>query len=264
MSFIKELQESGILDRMSPISLDEMKTVRLMSRTDTKYVASERMLMPVLEKAAEFGYMVQYTTTALGGYNSVYYDTEALEMYVRHHNRILKRQKIRVRTYLDSGITFFEIKNKTNKGRTKKVRIPVENTDCKAVFDNAGAAEFLKENSRYTPEMLSPSLQTKFNRITLVNPQKTERITIDMNVEFTNFRNGTSKILEGLSIIELKKDGRYSSVMGKILQDFRIKPFKISKYCIGTVLTNPDVKANRFKRKIHLLNIIKNKQYAVT
>lgn len=264
MSVIKELQESGILERMPAISLEEMKSVRLMSRTDTKYMAAERMLMPILEKAAESGYSVQYTTTPLGGYNSVYYDTDALEMYIRHHNRILTRQKIRVRTYLDSGVSFFEIKNKTNKGRTKKVRIQVENSDNPAIFENGKVSDFLKENSKYIPEMLSPSLQTKFRRITLVNPQKTERITIDLNLEFTNFRNGAVKELEGLIIIELKKDGRYVSMMGKILQNLRIRPFKISKYCIGTVLTNPDIKANRFKRKIHLLNIIKNKQYAIT
>ena len=259
MSIVKEIQASGILERMKPISLDEMKTVRLMSRTDTKYVAAERMLIPILEKAAENGYSVQYTTTALGGYDSVYYDTDALEMYVKHHNRILTRQKIRVRTYLDSGIKFFEIKNKTNKGRTKKIRIPVENTGSENVFENGEISGFLQANSKYTPEMLTPSLQTGFHRITLVNPQKTERITIDTDVEFHNFRSGKSGSLDGLVIIELKKDGRYASTIGNVLRDFRIKPFKISKYCIGTVLTNPDVKANRFKRKIHLMNIIKNK-----
>ena len=42
--------------------------------------------------------------------------------------------------------------------------------------------------------------------------------------------------------------------MLNIMLELRIKPLKISKYCIGTALTTPEVKQNRFKAKIHKLH----------
>ena len=58
----------------------------------------------------------------LTAYDTLYYDTLDLQMYLRHHDRQLRRQKIRVRTYVDSQLTFLEVKNKSNKGRTLQAR----------------------------------------------------------------------------------------------------------------------------------------------
>ena len=38
--------------------------------------------------------------------------------------------------------------------------------------------------------------------------------------------------------------------MTRIMIAHRVKPLKISKYCIGTALTTPGLKTNRFKDKI--------------
>ena len=45
-----------------------------------------------------------------------------------------------------------------------------------------------------------------------------------------------------------------------IMQQLRIKPLKVSKYCIGTALTTPEVKKNRFKAKIRMIEKIANHQ----
>jgi len=63
-------------------------------------------------------------------------------------------------------------------------------------------------------------------------------------------------------IIELKQDGRQHSDFRNILTDMRIKPVSFSKYCIGTYLTNEEVRGNRFKYKYHIINKLINKQYA--
>ena len=65
--------------------------------------------------------------------------------------------------------------------------------------------------------------------------------------------NGTAS-LGGLAIIELKQDTTAPSPMKEILARLRIKPFKISKYCIGEALTNPHVKRNRFKAKLRAID----------
>ena len=69
-------------------------------------------------------------------------------------------------------------------------------------------------------------------------------------MSFTNPRTGCDASLPGTVIIELKQDGRHSSTMKGILLDLRIHPFKVSKYCIGTVLTTPGLYRGRFKEKI--------------
>ena len=51
-------------------------------------------------------------------------------------------------------------------------------------------------------------------------------------------------------IIELKQDGRAESQMKGILLDLRIKPVRVSKYCIAVTLTDPQAKSGRFKGKV--------------
>ena len=48
--------------------------------------------------------------------------------------------------------------------------------------------------------------------------------------------------------------------MKRILLDHRVKPIRVSKYCIGITLTSPGLKTNRFKLKIRKIEKqIKNK-----
>ena len=258
--FVDELRESDFLIHMKKIGLDEMKSVKLMSRIDTKYVMHQRWLIPVLEKAHLLGYQVLHTGNVINGYDSIYYDSDDLYMFRIHHNRQLKRQKVRCRTYIDSGISFFEIKNKTNKGRTNKVRMQVSDFEPEFSMQRDDVMSFYLKNRSLETSFLSPSLQTYFHRITLVNPEKTERITIDLDVKFKNLREGRKAGLNDVVILELKQDGRYVSMMQKILMDLRIKPFHLSKYCMGITLTYPDVTSNRFKRKLHLINKIKQRK----
>ncbi len=256
--------EAKIWDQMPHISLDEMKSVKLMNRTDTKFVAPRCALAQILKRATKMEYMVQYTTGVLNSYSTIYYDTLGLEMYTMHHNRKLCRQKVRSRTYIESEISFLEIKNKNNRGRTKKIRISVPDTDTTLIKENSEAVKFIEKNTKYAFSNLRPSLTTEFSRITLVNKEKTERITIDLNVNFHNFIHNNDGNLNDIIIIELKQDGRYVSTMRQILRDLRIMPFKISKYCVGTALTNPDAKSNRFKKKIILLKKIAQYNYDTT
>ena len=41
--------------------------------------------------------------------------------------------------------------------------------------------------------------------------------------------------------------------MKDILLDHRVKPARLSKYCIGTTLTDGAVKSNRFKPKVRMI-----------
>ena len=249
----------GIVDGMKPITLDEMSGVKLMNRIDTKYLVTEAQLKEILLRI-RYGYFAQEVEgKRLAAYSTVYYDTPELTMYLIHHNRHLVRDKVRVRTYVDSHLTFCEVKHKSNKGRTKKKRIAVE--PIPNIIDNPEVAAFLAERQPYEVNSLSPHLVTLFDRITLVNHGKTERLTIDCNLRFENLRNGAKASMSPLVVMELKQDGRAQSLLKEVLLDLRIQPYKISKYCIGTCLTNPDVKLNRFKKKLRWIEKLKTKAY---
>ena len=230
-----------------------------MNRIDTKFAVPLSMLPAILDAAQKDYYAQEIDGKRIATYDTMYYDTESLDMYVRHHDKQLVRQKIRVRQYVESQLTFLEIKRKNNKGRTKKKRIAVPGFDIQgSTFGESkkelwSVEDFIAAKSRYQWSELSPHLSMKFHRITLVNKAKTERLTIDMDLLWTNVVSGEMKTFNDLVIIELKRDGNVPSHMTDIMLDLRVHPFKISKYCIGIALTTPDIKKNRFKNKIRTI-----------
>ena len=246
----------GIVQGMKPITLEEMNGVKLMNRIDTKYVVTEAQLHAILLGIKDNYYAQEVEGNRFSSYSTVYYDTPELTMYLIHHDRHLVRDKVRVRTYVDSHLTFCEVKHKNNKGRTKKKRIEVE--PIPNIIDNPEAAAFLAERQPYAVDTLSPHLITLFDRITLVNYDKTERLTIDCNLRFENLRSGNTASMAPLAVMELKQDGRAKSLLKDVLFEMRIRPFKVSKYCIGTCLTQPEVKQNRFKKKLRRIEKLKS------
>lgn len=245
-----------IVNSMKPITLDEMKGVKLMNRVDTKYLVTSEELLAILRGIRGNYYVQEVEGKRLSPYSTLYYDTPELTMYIIHHDRHLVRDKVRVRTYVDSQLTFCEVKHKTNKGRTKKKRIEI--LPGTNIVENPETAAFLAERQPYPVESLSPHLETAFDRFTLVNYEMTERLTIDCNLTFNNVVSGTKASMDSLVIMELKQDGRAHSLLKEVLFDLRIKPYKISKYCIGTAMTRPEVKQNRFKKKIRRINKLKS------
>ena len=241
-----------LLREFTPISLEEMSGVKLMNRTDTKFVTNMEKLHQLLEMAQE-DYFVQEID---GGrnleYDTTYFDTTQFDMYNQHQCNHTNRQKIRFRTYCISGLQFMEVKTKNNHGRTKKKRIEV--TDMNLAEQEK--SDFLGKYLRYGVDTLQPALNNHFSRITLVNKVKTERLTIDSALRFHNLVNGVNKDMGDLVIIELKRDGLVYSPVLEMLRQLRIHPHGFSKYCMGSALTNPELRINRFKRKLIEINKI--------
>lgn len=248
-----------IAGTIPPVSLEEMDSVKLLNRIDSKYVTDAGTLVSLLEDARAAGYRALETSGArVSPYTTVYYDTDALKMYLDHHNKRLVRQKVRTRVYENSGDAYLEIKRKDNHGRTRKKRTPIPSDELLGFGVDASACDYLARHSAYTADMLQPVLSTSFRRITLVNAAMTERLTIDTDVRFRNYRTGLGGSLKDAVIIELKQDRRYASQMKGILLDHRVKPLRVSKYCIAETLTDPSAKRNRFKEKVRSIEKIIN------
>ena len=252
-----------ILSTYQPITLDEMSGIKLMNRTDTKFVTTVDRLRLLLTMAHD-----DYRAQEIDGkrqalYYTTYFDTPDNNMYLVHQNGHAGRQKLRIRSYVDSGLNYLEVKTKNNRGRTKKKRVDMlgfdpqhpdhgirflRQDDQYVAYDN-----FLRKHLRYDPAILSEQMENHFHRITLVNKAKTERLTIDTDLCFHNLKTGNDADLTGLVIIELKRDGLQPSPILGMLRDLRIKPSGFSKYCMGSALTNPALKRNNFKERLRLV-----------
>lgn len=248
-SRIRELVEA-----LPPITLDEMKSIRLMKRTDTKFVTDLATLARLLTRCQGNYYAQRIDGQAVNPYTTLYFDApERHSMFRCHQAGHRPRMKVRARTYLQSGDSFLEIKRKDNHGRTRKRRIVIPSIE--AVTGEGFGEDFLTEHTGLTWGDLIPTVRNYFSRITLVNFAKTERLTIDFDLRFENAETGIPGAMEHVAIIELKVDGRTPSPILPILRELRIHPSGFSKYCIGSCLTNPTLRVNNFKPKLRKLRM---------
>ena len=248
----------SVLARMTPITLPQMKDIRLMDRLDFKFVASAALLPDLLEEM-ESDFMVQEAhNTRMAPYSTQYFDTPDMGFYTMHQNGKLNRQKIRIRSYVDANESFLEVKNKSNKGRTKKIRVPFDFQRIDSIGELSEKKEFLTNHSIFDVNSLIPTLENSFRRITFANKNKTERITLDTNLSFFNSKTNERCDLEPFMILELKQNGYAHSHFHDIARKLNIKPTAFSKYCTGIVMTDSDAKYNRFKKRLILLNKLIN------
>ncbi len=237
------------------ISLEEAERAQLMQRIDYKYVLQLDMAKKLLSGLAPSYYAVNNNGHTLPKYISEYYDTPNLKMYMDHQNRRPRRYKIRVRHYCASGDSFLEIKIKAPSGKTIKKRIAATSSS----LNQPHIANFVLSKSPYNINELTKTLETQFNRLTLVGTDYTERITFDFNLSLTLLHPHKTAQLNDICIVEVKRErGKLGSPIFNALKEMKVKPIKFSKYSIGCALLQPGIKYNNFKETMLYLNKIHN------
>ena len=230
-----------------------MDEVKLMNRSDTKFTFSVQKLPILLKKLVPFYDVLEINGKRLHSYKSLYFDTDDRKFYNDHHNRRVNRHKIRFREYEDSGLIFLEVKCKNNKGKTIKKRMKV----------NKIPNTLSNDHQRYVTNIMGYSLPVSskqwinFNRVTLVHKKQKERLTIDVNLNYSDgIANGDlSKVI----IAEVKQERMSrSSDFIRIAKDLKIYPMRLSKYCFTTMQIDHSLKKNRFKEKQIFINKIIN------
>lgn len=233
-----------ITNSFDSIRLDEMTDVQLMRRSETKFVFHRGLLEELLQRVTDRYRILEINGQRALSYQTTYFDTPDNAMYLRHHNGCLNRYKIRFRRYLATDESFLEVKHKSNKGVTNKKRIQAIQTLNFTIAD----AAFIRSETPYLPNHLSPQLLNRFTRITLVNKTNPERVTIDFDLTFRKPDSDEIRTMAPVCIVEVKRNAsnRHSDFK-KILKQAHIYPVSFSKYCIGIALTYPQIKHNRFK-----------------
>ena len=245
------------MDRFNLLNFDkttlaEMNSVSLMKRVDTKFILKESQLLEVLSKLYDDYKILEIDQERLMKYSTLYFDSENKKCFKDHHNGKLNRYKIRMRKYLVSDICFLEIKKKNNLGITNKIRRQIKDFETNLTSESK---DFITKNN-INNLLLEPSLYNNFSRMTLVNKNESERITIDVDLSFSF---GTDeKKFDKLVVVEIKQEGkRLNTTINRALKSMSILPTNFSKYCIGISNIIDNIKSNRFKEinlKINKLN----------
>lgn len=231
-----------IIARFDPISLAEMDGVKLQSRTDTKFAFRETDLPKYLEALMPDYRLLEVDGVRGVSYRSLYFDTPELKHFLDHHNGRVFRSKTRFREYIGSGLCFLEVKRKTGRGGTDKVRMKVNGIPQELTSEQFAFA--VKASGHEQP--LEAVLWNKFTRLTWVHRTRPERLTIDRELRFT--MANADKALSGICIAELKEErADRGSPFTELMRQRGIRPSGLSKYCTGMVLLGLAPKHNTFK-----------------
>jgi hypothetical protein len=242
----------GLVSQFEGITLEEMDRVKLMNRVDTKFAFSHVDFVLFLPELISNYSILEIEGTRTPRYESLYFDDQ-FKMYKDHHNGRQNRYKIRYRKYVESNLSFLEIKHKF-KNRTNKRRIKVETIPAAEI-----PSEHLEFITKILPTelVLQPTMWNGFNRLTLVNKTENERLTLDFNLVF--HWDDRKVELENLIIAELKQENvKRNSAFYALMKKKLIRPYRLSKYCIGSMqlYDKSIIKSNRFKKKLLKINKI--------
>lgn len=244
-------REQDIIETFDSISLKEMDKVTLMNRTDTKFVIKRQLfnqLLPLLKNNYK---SLEILGNRINHYETLYYDYPDFKFFLDHHNGKGNRYKVRIRNYVESNLYFLEIKNKF-KGRTDKKRIKVDDFELNL---SEKSNEFINDVIGEEAPIVA-KLWNSFGRITLVNKNMEERLTLDLNLTFR--WEEQTVVYDHFVIAELKQGNvNRDSVFYKLMKENEIRPYSISKYCVGAVSLNPKLKYNNFKEKLLLIDKLK-------
>ena len=221
-------------------TLEKAERVKLMHRMDTKYIIPVDDALLLLKDLREDYYVLKIASQRTGTYTSTYYDTDDRQMFYTHVTGRFPRYKVRERHYSQNGLKFFEVKQKNNAGRTSKRRISISE-------DNAEANDWIPQQSPFRAEELTPVLINRFERITLINNEQTERVTLDFNMQFRTLSGVVTPVYDRIAIVELKQDKTTDSPLRKYLRNKGIRPKSVSKFCMGMLLTGTETAYKRYK-----------------
>lgn len=145
------------------------------------------------------------------------------------------------------------MKFKDNKGRTIKNRIRVDAIENELSDDSKAFLSTTTLNN----EKLEAKIWNSFKRITLVNLEAKERLTLDYDLSFE--QDGKKHVLKNIVVAEVKQEkASGTSTFIKLMRKNHISASRISKYCTGTALLNKHLKHNLFKEKLLQLKKISN------
>lgn len=254
---IKKLTYKEELAQFEAVSLEEINSLSLLRRYDSKFLLPEKSLSDFLARLVGHYKVLEIKGQRSFFYDTQYFDSPDLACYLDHQNRRSNRFKIRQRRYAVNDLSFLEVKMKNNKGKTIKNRIPLNGKP----LPDKERKEFIESCVSVDSNDLIETASNKFHRITLVSFETKERITIDYDIEFCL----DNKVYNSdfYVIVEVKREHmNQQSPVTFVLKSMNIRKRGFSKYCMSLALLRPELKQNTFKKNVLFLKKLKYEQSA--
>lgn len=236
------------LTTFAPVSLEELVgEAALLTRLDRKYVLPANALPTVLDRMPAGVRVLEIERQQTFGYRSIYFDTAGLDAFHAAARQRRRRFKVRVRTYLDSGLDFVEVKTRGGRGQTVKERIPYAGDGVDLGSAGRAYAAHTLSAAGISPEGLDfqPVMATYYRRTTLYVPSTGSRVTIDTDLTW-QLPDGSAVHMPHSVIVETKT-ARAASDVDRLLWSLGHRPRAISKYATGLAALRPELPANRWR-----------------
>ncbi|MGC3995296.1 MAG: polyphosphate polymerase domain-containing protein [Propionicimonas sp.] len=238
------------LDALPAVGLPELlERAALQTRVDRKYLLGADRLPAVLGAVDGSLRVLEIDGRRDFGYRSTYFDTPALDGFLRAGRGRRRRFKVRTRTYRESGETWLEVKTRTARGETVKDRLPYDLADAGRLTD--AGRDFVagivadRAAGEVDATALVPVLHTRYRRATvlvtaradrpgqgLVAAPDASRVTIDSGLAWRRPGSEERLSLPGEVVVETK-GGTRPSVFDHALWDAGVRPSRVSKYGVG-------------------------------
>jgi hypothetical protein len=236
----------GAVSLFEPVTLDELDGV-LVDRLDTKYLLAAEAIPELLAALAGPYRVLDIDGERVHGYETVYFDTPAFDLYRAHHAGRPNRYKVRSRRYGTTGKAVLEVKQRMKRSRTVKRRMAMPG--LVHVLDEPARSFIAEAIAGAPPATLVPRLECTFSRVTLADAACSERLTIDLDLAFRSGERVAG--LAGVAVIERKRpEGAAGSAFTSLARSRGVRASAFSKYCIGVALVHEGIKHNRFNRQL--------------
>lgn len=234
------------LHRQPSVELHDLEgAAALQTRVDRKYLvpspAADLLVASLDPEVAVLRIEGRHTFE----YESLYFDTPDLRAYRLAACGRSSRFKVRIRTYVDSGLCMLEVKCRDGRSATVKHRTEHPLEDRTRLTEPA--LRFIEASADLeAPERLTPTVTTLFHRTTLLDRGECSRTTIDRRLRWRSTGGDTIEMPSHV-VIETKSVGSATGT-DRWLWRHGHRPTRMSKYCVGMALHDSTLPANRWNR----------------
>jgi hypothetical protein len=242
-------KQLGLASLLSPVSLEALnRKAPMLTRLDNKYVLHQRVLEQAGEAIGRHFDVLEIGARRAFTYETCYFDDAELRCYHDHRQGRRQRFKVRVRRYPDDNLCFVEVKLKDKRGVTVKRRLAIAPSQYGRLDELAMQHVLHSHHELYGRELarsLAPTLEVRYERMTLVAKDGGERLTIDRRLEFS--AGSRWHVADPELLIVETKSRNGNGVADRILRAQHQHPTAhCSKYCVGMNLTGVVQNRNKF------------------
>jgi hypothetical protein len=235
------------LAAIQAISPTELASVKPEKRAVNQYVVAPSVVADLIAAVAEGMQVLDVDGLRSVRYESVYYDTSDLDLYLDAARGRRRRFKVRTRFSPSDTVEMLEVKQNAVSGEGVTRRERVHGGDRRQL-----AAEELRFIDQTVgragaSEGLTPTLSTRYRRSTLVDPANRIVLTHDENLVCTDWSGRHFAVSAGIVEISSRQG---STAVDRWLWRCGIRPERLSKYGVGLAVLHPHLPSNKWHRTI--------------